>query len=88
MRRLLALSVVLLASCATSGDRRGRAEELAGAERAFAAAATTQGVKAAFLGALADDATIFRPGPVDAKAFIAASLSCSRRSGSRVPAAC
>ena len=72
MRLASALAFGLLAACATPGDRHGRAEELARAERAFAASAATAGVKAAFLGALADDATIFRPGPVDAKAFIAA----------------
>ncbi len=48
------------------------ADGLARAERAFAAASVASGMKAAFLDALADDATLFRPGPVNGKAFIAA----------------
>jgi ketosteroid isomerase-like protein len=72
MRRSLACVLVLLAGCTTTAVQRERAEGLANAERAFAASAATAGVKTAFLGALADDATVFRPGPVDAKAAIAA----------------
>ena len=48
------------------------AQALARAETAFAAMSTSAGVKAAFLDALADDATLFRPGPVNGKAFMAA----------------
>jgi ketosteroid isomerase-like protein len=40
-------------------------ESLIAAERAFAAMSVEHGVRAAFLGNLADDATVFRPGPVN-----------------------
>lgn len=61
-----------IAACASgpSPDRL-RVEGLATAERAFAATAATSGVKAAFLGAMGDDTTLFRPGPVDGRAFVA-----------------
>lgn len=70
----LVASLILLAGCATPqgvADREA-GDDLARAERAFAAAALRSGVKVAFLDALADDATIFRPGPVEGKTFIAA----------------
>jgi ketosteroid isomerase-like protein len=60
-----------LVACATTGDR-GPLDELANAERAFAASATSVGVKAAFLGVLDDDAIVFRPGPVNGREYIAA----------------
>jgi ketosteroid isomerase-like protein len=69
----LMASLLLLTACATTGSvtpERQRIDRLADAERAFAASAQTAGVNAAFLGAMADDATLFRPGPVNGKAFI------------------
>lgn len=62
----------LLAGCAAASHDAGRAdaEELARAEEAFATAAQVDGMRAAFLNAMADDATLFRPGPVNGKAYL------------------
>jgi hypothetical protein len=67
------VATALLVACASGpvDDDRARAEGLASAERAFAAAASTSGVRAAFLGALAEHATLFRPGPVDGRGYTA-----------------
>jgi ketosteroid isomerase-like protein len=46
--------------------------ELAAAESAFAAQSVREGMRAAFLAWLAPDATLFRPGPVNGPAAIAA----------------
>jgi ketosteroid isomerase-like protein len=64
--------VVLVCSCAGRGATvKGvpppGAETLVQAERSFAATASTEGTREAFLKYLADDAVIFRPGPVNAK---------------------
>ncbi|HTQ81021.1 MAG TPA: hypothetical protein VMM92_13565, partial [Thermoanaerobaculia bacterium] len=56
---VLSLGLVLLAS---GGLRAGEVvDSLVKTENAFAAAAAAQGVKAAFLTYLAEDAVIFRP---------------------------
>jgi ketosteroid isomerase-like protein len=65
------VAAALVAACATTGERVS-IDELADAERAFSASAATNGVKAAFLGVLDDDAILFRPGPVAGREFIAA----------------
>jgi ketosteroid isomerase-like protein len=71
--RLFAVGLaVSIAACTAVGPSpdRSRIDGLANAERAFAAAAATSGVKAAFLGAMGDDTTLFRPGPVNGKTFV------------------
>ena len=64
----------LLGACATprAAPDRSNAERLAQAERDFSSAAGRAGVKAAFIDAMADDATLFRPGPVNGKRFFEA----------------
>jgi ketosteroid isomerase-like protein len=64
--------VVLACSCAgpgatVKGEPPPGAKTLVQAERAFAAAASTEGTRDAFLEYVAADAVIFRPGPVNAK---------------------
>jgi hypothetical protein len=44
-------------------------DELVAAERAFAAQGAKDGVRTSFLAWMADDALVYRPGPVNAKAF-------------------
>jgi hypothetical protein len=44
-------------------------DELVATERAFAAQGAKDGVRASFLAFMADDALVYRPGPVGAKAF-------------------
>ncbi len=71
-----ACTLAMLASCATfsrsSNDADGDA--LASAESSFAAMSSSSGMKAAFLDAMAEDAILFRPGPVNGKTFMAAQL--------------
>ncbi len=66
-------ATALLAGCAStpSSSNRDDAMALARAESAFAAEGASEGVKPAFLHAMADDATLFRPGPVNGKAYMA-----------------
>ena len=77
-RAALYLLIAMLAACASfsrsSNDAAADADAdaLARAETSFAAMSSSSGVKAAFLDALGDDATLFRPGPVDGKTFMAA----------------
>jgi ketosteroid isomerase-like protein len=74
-RLTTALVPLCLVACAAIGDGdgdRASMDELANAERAFAASATTVGVKAGFLGVLDDDAIVFRPGPVNGREYISA----------------
>lgn len=65
--RALAMIAMLLAT----GARANALDELFAAERAFAASSPKLGVKAAFLGVLADDALLFRPGPVNGRDWYA-----------------
>lgn len=67
MRRWLAGCGVLLAGLVSAAG----VEDLVEAERAFAARSPQVGVKAAFLGVLADDAIVFRPAAVAARAWYA-----------------
>jgi ketosteroid isomerase-like protein len=67
----LALAVLLAASLAQAA-RPPRASAVVDAERAFAAAAQADGVNAAFLHYSAPDALVFRPGPTNVKAALAA----------------
>jgi ketosteroid isomerase-like protein len=62
----LAISAPLLAQSPT---RASALQSLVAAERAFAKTSVERGIKAAFLASLADDAVIFRPGPVPGKKF-------------------
>lgn len=64
--------VLLLLAAVTHVVAAESVNSLLAAERAFAASAPLLGVKAAFLGVLADDATLFRPGPVNARAWYSA----------------
>jgi ketosteroid isomerase-like protein len=54
---------------AQASSRSAALQSLVAAERAFAKTSVEQGVKAAFLANLAEDAVIFRPGPVPGKKF-------------------
>ncbi len=72
MKRIpLVLAALLAASPATAAPRADVAEVIA-AERAFAAAAQSDGANAAFLRYSAPDALLFQPGPVPAKAALEA----------------
>lgn len=72
MKRLpLALAALLAASLAAAAPRVDVSEVVA-AERAFAAAAQTDGAQAAFLRFSAPDALLFQPGPRPAKAALEA----------------
>lgn len=69
-----ACAIAMLASCAhwSRSSNAADADALARAETGFAAMSSSAGMKAAFLDALAEDATLFRPGPVNGKAAMAA----------------
>ncbi len=69
--RLAIVSCALLASCATTpSPRETDARSLARAEAAFAAQSAADGMKAAFMDAMSDDATLFRPGPVNGRQWM------------------
>jgi ketosteroid isomerase-like protein len=75
MKRLLAAAATTLAGCASVTEPARLAEapaSLAAAESAFAAQSVREGVRAAFLAWLAPDATLFRDGPVNGPATMAA----------------
>jgi len=76
-----ALAMLLTITACTTAPVRvdGDAAGVAGAERAFASAARTSGVRNAFLGVLAADATLFRPGPVDGRSFMRTQPEASYR---------
>ena len=63
-----------LTSCASARPEASDVETLARAESAFASASVATSMKASFLAAFADDAILFRPGPVNGKETIAARL--------------
>lgn len=63
MRAFAMFTMLLLANGAHASDL----DALFAAERAFAASSPKLGVKAAFLGVLAEDALLFRPGPVNGR---------------------
>ena len=56
----------LLVLCATGVSNASDLEDLVEAERGFAKAAATDGMRDAFLAVLAKDAILFRPRPVNA----------------------
>jgi ketosteroid isomerase-like protein len=60
------------AAGAAGADLAAARAALAETERAFSRLSLEQGMRAAFLAYLGDDAVIFRPGPVPGRAFIAA----------------
>jgi hypothetical protein len=72
MNRTLLLSItVLTGACASISGREDPTESLVQAERDFAANGSRLTVHEAFMSVLADDATLFRPGPVNARASLA-----------------
>ena len=76
MKPALAALALTLAGCAAmpgSAPSPTSPAELAAAESAFAAQSVREGMRAAFLAWLAPDATLFRGGPVNGPAAIAAS---------------
>jgi ketosteroid isomerase-like protein len=74
VKHLGAAIAMVLAGCAAIPDapRLAAPAELAAAESAFAAQSVREGMRAAFLAWLAPDATLFRAGPVNGPAAIAA----------------
>jgi ketosteroid isomerase-like protein len=60
------------AATAAGGDLAAARAALADTERAFSRLSRQQGMRTAFLAYLADDAVIFRPGPVPGRAFVEA----------------
>lgn len=67
-----AQQVTAAASPAGGGDLAAARAALVEAERAFSRLSQREGVRAAFLAYLAEDAMLFRPGPVPGREFIAA----------------
>lgn len=75
---LLALGCLALAGAATptapaataGADLAAERARLAATERAFARLSRQQGMRAAFLAYMADDAVIFRPGPVQGRPYM------------------
>ena len=63
---------VAAAAPAGGGDLAAARAALVEAERAFSRLSQREGVRAAFLAYLAEDAVLFRPGPVPGREFIAA----------------
>lgn len=64
VRRAIVLAAALLMfACASLGPAAGR-EELADAERAFAADSLARGIRASFIGHFAPDGLVFEPQPV------------------------
>lgn len=72
MRHLLASVATVLAGCSTMAIVDPLPGALAEAETAFAAQSVREGMRAAFLAWFAPDATLFRNGPVNGHAVIAA----------------
>jgi ketosteroid isomerase-like protein len=76
MRTLLVFSAVALSALAACASRvpprGGDVSALLRSENAFAELAAQKGTKTAFLAYLAEGSVVFRPGPVDARAWYAA----------------
>ncbi|MET1112145.1 MAG: DUF4440 domain-containing protein [Allosphingosinicella sp.] len=72
MKRLVPVLAALLAASLAAAAPRADVGEVVAAERAFASAARTEGVNAAFLRYSAPDGLVFQPGPTNAKAALAA----------------
>jgi ketosteroid isomerase-like protein len=69
---LLAFLTAALAAAASAAARPAPVSEIVEAERAFARAARTEGVNAAFLHYSAPDGLLFQPGPTPARRALAA----------------
>ncbi|MFD2246580.1 YybH family protein [Pontibacter ruber] len=68
IKPFLLFLLLLFGGFQTNNAARDKAlESMANAERAFSAASVKNGIKAAFLENLADDAIVFLPGPVNGK---------------------
>lgn len=65
-------AALLLGATAAPAQQDTALASMVAAERAFAAHAEREGIRAAFLAYLADGATMFAPDPVDGRAFFAA----------------
>lgn len=78
---MLSLGLLLLASAPAlaAGEPEPALQSLVLAERAFARASVERGMREAFLEFLADDAVIFRPGPVPARPWFEALSSVAGR---------
>ena len=63
------LVLVPLFLCLAASAKETAFDEFVATERAFAAQGAKEGVRASFLAYMADDALVYRPGPVNAKAF-------------------
>lgn len=75
MKNPVALLALALAGCTTMPEAPSRSEagaSLAAAETAFAAQSVREGMRAAFLAWLAPDAVLYRDGPVNGHAAVAA----------------
>ncbi len=64
---VVGLSLPTLAQSAPPAPSSSPAASLEAAERAFARTAAEKGIREAFLGVLAEEAVVFRPGPVAAR---------------------
>lgn len=80
-KQILTVAWLTLCGIAMAANRPEVAlrDELWHAEEAFAAMAMDKGVKEAFLANLSDSSTIFRPGPVNGRLFMAAEEPDSSR---------
>jgi ketosteroid isomerase-like protein len=69
MLKTLLIACALLAATPALAAKTPSPAEIEKAERAFAADGLTLGIRDSFLKYMADDAIVFRPGPVNAKAL-------------------
>jgi ketosteroid isomerase-like protein len=69
LKTLFIAALALVAADGVSAAPRTPAAQIEAAERAFAADGATMGVKGAFLKHMADDAIVFDPAPVNARAL-------------------
>jgi len=67
-----ALALVTAATFSNAATREEALASLVAAERAFAQASLDSGYKASFLGVLAEDSTVYQPGPVNGRETVAA----------------
>ena len=67
-----AILLMTLTTFSNAGTREEALSSLVAAERAFAQASLDSGYKASFLGVLAEDSTVYQPGPVNGRETVAA----------------